>query len=320
MGHFFELTFYIVNFVLEKNLKSVDIKYLNHNEIDCIKWEDNIAGSLNLCIYSHSWFLDSVQSDWGALVWEDYRAVMPVFSLGSKMYLPKGVFWTGIYSNEIIEKEVYGEFLNFISQKFTYADFRTDKFFHYPEKTLGKVSKHDVFQFDTLKPLQERLFLSTPDLKKYMVASDVKNYKLERIADADTFIKFVKLNPNICYNDFRGLESIIRCAVKKKAGVAFCLKNLESQTVGFVTALFSDNYVFVPFLKTTKGIDSENGRLLLIYHLLSFLEGFPSTVVLDAKDSGASYTLFKDMRAFKSECKSFHLDRLSKMLSFFYRS
>ena len=298
----------------------MDIKYLNHNEIDCIKWEDSIASSLNLCIYSHSWFWDSVHSGWGALVWEDYRAVMPVFFSGSKVCLPQGVFWTGIYSNETLPDEVYAGFLNFIVKKFKYAEFRTDKFFVYPEKTPGKVLRQNIFQFDTLKPLSERLFLSTPDLKKYMSAADIRDYKFERVENPDTFINIIKQNAGIYYNDFISLESVVRCAVKKKSGLSFCLRDAAFKAVGFVTVLFSDNYVFVPFLKTTKDISPENGRLLLIYHLLAVLEGYPATLVLSPEELGIPYKLLQDMRALKFECNNFQVDRFSKVLSFFYRS
>jgi hypothetical protein len=54
------------------------IQYLKHNQIDKIKWDNCIEKSFNRLPYAFSWYLDIVSSNWDALVYDDYLAVMPL--------------------------------------------------------------------------------------------------------------------------------------------------------------------------------------------------------------------------------------------------
>ncbi len=47
-------------------------------QIDKEKWDRCISSSDNYQIYAFSWYLDIVTPDWGALIIEDYEAVMPL--------------------------------------------------------------------------------------------------------------------------------------------------------------------------------------------------------------------------------------------------
>jgi hypothetical protein len=55
-----------------------EIRYLERNEIDAVKWDQRIASSNNSLIYAHSWYLDVMTEHWGALILNDYEAIMPL--------------------------------------------------------------------------------------------------------------------------------------------------------------------------------------------------------------------------------------------------
>jgi len=55
-----------------------DIRYLERNEIDTIKWDNCICNAPNGLIYARSFYLDAMCENWSALVAGDYQYVMPL--------------------------------------------------------------------------------------------------------------------------------------------------------------------------------------------------------------------------------------------------
>lgn len=55
-----------------------DIRYLERNEIDAIKWNNCIRDASNGLIYARSFYLDAMAENWSALVAGDYQYVMPL--------------------------------------------------------------------------------------------------------------------------------------------------------------------------------------------------------------------------------------------------
>lgn len=99
------------------------IHYIEHKDIDFIKWNGCVANSFNRLIYAFSWYLDVVCDDWDALVYNDYEAVFP---------LPKRKKWgieyiyqpffcqkLGVFSKMELKIEF---FLNCIPKKFKYLE------------------------------------------------------------------------------------------------------------------------------------------------------------------------------------------------------
>ena len=57
----------------------LNLRYLEHNEIDFERW-DRCVGSRNKPQpYGFSWYLNWVAPGWTAIVYGDYEAVLPVF-------------------------------------------------------------------------------------------------------------------------------------------------------------------------------------------------------------------------------------------------
>jgi hypothetical protein len=54
------------------------VQYLRHNQIDKTKWDNCIEHSFNKLPYAFSLYLDIVSPNWDALVYGDYKAVMPL--------------------------------------------------------------------------------------------------------------------------------------------------------------------------------------------------------------------------------------------------
>ncbi len=81
------------------------------------------AGSLP---YALAWYLDSVAENWGALVLNNYQAVMPLVwlrKLGIKcLYQPYYCQQLGVFSPQPVSTEVYREFLIIAAKQFPYIN------------------------------------------------------------------------------------------------------------------------------------------------------------------------------------------------------
>ncbi len=105
------------------------IRYLSHNEIDKTQWDETISQCGN--IYAFSWYLDIVHPDWSALVENDYAAVMPLTG-GKKfgveyLFQPFFVQQLGVFSKQVLTREVLNRFLEAIPEKYRFAEIRLNE-------------------------------------------------------------------------------------------------------------------------------------------------------------------------------------------------
>ncbi len=98
------------------------IQYLNQHEIHRQKWETCILSSKTPVIYAQSWYLDIAASYWGALVLNDYEAVMVLpwkRKYGIRyIYQPFFTQQLGIFSSEEITDTLKLKFLEAIPSVF----------------------------------------------------------------------------------------------------------------------------------------------------------------------------------------------------------
>ncbi|MCP4551705.1 MAG: hypothetical protein GY834_06615 [Bacteroidetes bacterium] len=108
------------------------IKYIQHNDIDLVKWDDCITRSFNGMVYAFSWYLDSVCKNWDALVEDDYVRVFPLpvkIKFGFDLiYQPFFTQQLGVFSQKILTEEVVINFLNTIPSNFKYLELNLNTF------------------------------------------------------------------------------------------------------------------------------------------------------------------------------------------------
>jgi len=133
------------------------IKYLTNEEIDRKKWDACIQDSFNGMVYAQSWYLDIVAEGWDALIENNYESVFPLVH-GKKwgisyLYQPAFTQQLGVFSKNLLSKEVVESFLLAIPEKFKFAEINLN--------TFNKVN-HDKFQvilwknheLDLIKPYE----------------------------------------------------------------------------------------------------------------------------------------------------------------------
>lgn len=98
------------------------IAFLYREEIDDDKWNFCIKRSKQSRVYAQSWYLDCVAENWGALVLNDYEAVMPLpykrkFGI-FYVYPPYFTQQLGVFSVGNLDEELIEAFLHKIPKKF----------------------------------------------------------------------------------------------------------------------------------------------------------------------------------------------------------
>src|SRR5580693_3956829 len=97
------------------------IQYLQHHEIDKIKWDDCLDRSSNGLIYAYALYLNHMATHWDALVLNDYQAIMPL-PWNKKygiyyLHQPAFTAMLGIFGN-CLSEEIVKSFLDAIPRKF----------------------------------------------------------------------------------------------------------------------------------------------------------------------------------------------------------
>ena len=102
-----------------------DIQYLTHEQINKEKWDRCIRQADNGLIYSFSFYLDHMASNWEGLVLGDYKAVMPLTwkeKFGIRyLYQPFLTAQLGVFGQQI-EAPTVELFINAIPRRFKYID------------------------------------------------------------------------------------------------------------------------------------------------------------------------------------------------------
>jgi hypothetical protein len=131
----------------------LQIRYLQHHEIDYQKWDKCIKKAVNGSIYAYSWFLNIVTEDWDALVDEKYETVMPLTFkkiLGAKV-LMQPVFASnlGVFSIQVLNNEIVDHFIQAIPRNFWLFNINLNKYNKITEK-LFRVRHDCVYEIDLI--------------------------------------------------------------------------------------------------------------------------------------------------------------------------
>lgn len=105
-------------------MNKTQLKYIHRDEIDDDKWEDCISTAANSRFYAHIFHLDRSAENWDALIFEDYKFIMPLplkkrwgFSF---VYQPLFTQQLGIFPNP--PKEIAQLFYDELNRRFRYVD------------------------------------------------------------------------------------------------------------------------------------------------------------------------------------------------------
>lgn len=246
------------------------IKFISHKQINKQKWDACIAGSINPCLFSYSWYLDAVTENWGGLVLNDYEAILPL-SYRSKykielIYQPFFTRYYGVSAKGKVQDKMVKEFLAAIPSRFRYVEFSLQE-----GQSAGKEfeQKEKKFQVLDLNASYESISRGYSENTKRNVKKAIRSGLIvkegvasKKVVDLFRSAKGKDLEL-LKPKDYTSLEKLMDVSVKKKMADSFAVFSDEKELL--CAAFFIREGHRLTYLKS--GL-SEKGKALGAMHLL----------------------------------------------------
>lgn len=211
-----------------------NFRYIKHAEIDSEKWNRCIDNAQNCRIYAYDWHLDRTAIIWDALVWGDYKYVMPLpvrNKLGIKyLYQPLYSQQLGIFPTP--PPNVSEAFYNYIFAHFKYSDCQTNSE-NIPPKEKGGIEFLERNNF--LLPLNcnytELASSFSKNTKRNISKANKQGLVLVEGIGLESYLKFKakNLKAKIKGKDIASLKSLIAYGQRKGFGKIYGVYNTENQ-------------------------------------------------------------------------------------------
>jgi hypothetical protein len=173
------------------------IRYTIHSDIDQKKWDQCIEQSLNPVPYSMSWWLNTVNPGWDALIEDEYQAVMPLThkrKLGIHyLYQPFFSQQLGIFSSRVISASKTVAFLNAIPPKFRYIDIQLNRL-NDPFESGFRCRLRNNYLLDLSDSYGELLSRYNRSCRRNVVKASHHHLKLKTGPGPVVFTRFIERN------------------------------------------------------------------------------------------------------------------------------
>ncbi|MCK5028901.1 MAG: hypothetical protein KAR57_04650 [Bacteroidales bacterium] len=298
----------------------MEIQYLKHSQIDIVKWDSALENSELPLFYALSWYLDIVSPDWEALVYGDYKAVMPLtvkrkyglrYVIQPSFAQQLGCFCKAGFSN------VFDDFIKKTSDLYKYCNIQLNY-------TNPAVSN---FNFQTRINCELNFTESFQDIYKNYNTNTKRNISkanknsLEFVKDLCTseLIQFIKRNSveNLSKNQFKTLEQIIIEAEKQGVGQSYGILNEKKEilAVAFLINKF-DRLTYLASASNEEGKEKRAG-FYLMNELLKMYSG--SNMIFDFEGGNMPNTasFYKGFGAMEREYLGLKINKLPYPLKWF---
>lgn len=274
----------------------MNISYLQHKNIDKIKWDECIDKAANGLIYAYSFYLDNMSENWDALVSNDYEMVMPLtWKKKYTIYYLYQPFFTaslGVFGNNL-SAETVKIFLENIPSKFKYWDFYLNRgnLFSIPEFPMYERSNYVLSLSENYEVIKTNY--ASSHLRNIKKAAQYGN-TLKKEVDIESVIilskeqakKFSKIEEKN-YSDFIRLFNFLH---GKKQAITYGVFSSQNRLVASCAYFFSNKRAYYILVG-----NHPDGKTLGASHLLidAFIkEHAEQDLILDFEGSNISSLAF----------------------------
>jgi hypothetical protein len=199
------------------------MKLVDRKNIDVKKWDEIISNSDIENVFMYSWYLDSVCSNWSAIITEDYETILPIpftKKLGVKQMIQAP--FTREY--DIIGNGFnWSEVMTFLASDFKSIHFRNQ------QKGILKSEKIRTHQLLSLK----EDFQNSYSTNAKRILKKTTNYLIEKSKNSKLVIDLFRENVahkvhTISKQDLVVLEKLMNAALKLKRGELLVVKENDN--------------------------------------------------------------------------------------------
>jgi len=228
--------------------KNENIKWLRHDEIDFLRWDQIIESSSNCRVYACTWYLDLVTEKWDALVWGDYKYLMPVPNRKKwgirYVYQPYFTQQLGIYPSP--PGNIQQEFAVKLSESFGYINYQAGNSL-LPEK-------FPAYNFSTRRNRSLSLNTDYDTLVRDFSENTVRNIRkagqnrifVKQDLNAGEYVRLKKKvgRVNVPEETFRILENLMNYTKEKGTGRIYSAKAPDGEIAAGAFFLFHKARVY----------------------------------------------------------------------------
>ncbi len=214
----------------------MNIRFLKNNDINTYKWDKCISKSINANASVFSWYLDIVNPTWGALVMDDYLAVMPLpirESYGIKFLQnpPFSEEYT-IYAKIPPDKNLQLKFTEKLISRFKYINIKLDipKFEH----QNFKYKTQYFLELDLIHPYKSLKSKFSKNLSEQIKQSDNACHFINDILPNNIINAVLSSYPNYNTRKLDILRMLISNLMRKGAAHIIGAYNKHNELVGII--------------------------------------------------------------------------------------
>ncbi|WP_296638165.1 hypothetical protein [Polaribacter sp.] len=247
------------------------VKYVKREDLEVAKYNVCIEKAIQSRVYAFSWYLDIVAENWSVLVFEDYKAVMPICwrkkGFVKYVYPPFWVLELGVFS--VDEDLDFQQFYKVLFSKFKFAESKLNTGISIQQKASFLVNRQmQILELnrDTNKILES----FRKDRKKDLQKAEKAELQLKWNDDPIKLIQLFKNNvgqrtPFIVEKDYSNLLQLLTISIAKKVGEVLSIYNDNNDLVASGFFLKHKNTVTI-LVSSTDFNFRKNGENTFLIH------------------------------------------------------
>jgi len=198
------------------------ISHIKNEDIDIQKWDNCIRNAVNSRVYAYSWYLNTVESNWSALVLDDYEAVFPI-ALGKKMgtsYTFQPVFTQqlGLFTSSLISPQLVASFIKELKNISPLIQINLNSYNKISDHII-KVEEKVNHELDLISPYEVLKKSYSKNLKRNIKKAEKANLSISKNIKPEAVIELFRENKgkeihNLKDLDYKKLNRLVYKSLK----------------------------------------------------------------------------------------------------------
>ncbi|KAF0194512.1 MAG: hypothetical protein FD166_3486 [Bacteroidetes bacterium] len=308
----------------------MDIRLVEHKDLDKAAWDNCIGQSVNGNIYAFSWYLDIVCDEWDALISGEYESVFPLtfrkkFGIWY-LYQPFFTQQLGIFSILHITPQIVEEFLSAIPKRYKFAEINLNAY-NKPDRIKWQLVDNLNHELDLIEPYEILKKGYSQNTSRNIAKAIRNNISISSSIKPEEIVRLFRDNKgkqfrNLTENDYRRfIRLAYECIVNRKA-ICYGAYTSENTLCAGAIVVFSHRKAIFLFSATNETAKEKGAMFMLIDHFIQDLSGNHLTLDFEGSNDPSLARFYK---SFGSVCVSYpglRFNRLSlhfKMLNRVYK-
>lgn len=207
------------------------IRYVTHENINKLLWDQCIKQAVNGRVYAFSWYLDIMADNWDALIEGDetYETVFPLTyrtKLGvSYLYQPFFTQQLGIFSVSQITPELVTSFLEAIPAKFWLTEINLNSL-NKPDSHKYHIFENTNYELDLIEPFESLFKRFSTNIKRNVNRAEQNKIKVSDTVNPEEIVKLFRNNRGAALeklkdSDYRRLVQLIYHGIQKQLAFSY---------------------------------------------------------------------------------------------------